>query len=545
MTQNASTFIKQVTRSSDIRWRLAASAIANIFLISALLGQPFLIGSLISQITSNAYADVRAKIVLLALLTGLAAVTAYAAAWINNSVLQDIRRDSKSLLYASILPSPPLFFQHVNEGWIESAIATASQASRGIVHECLSVLIRALLFILLTTALIFLHYPLHGLVFFTAASIYLFLAYHLARNSAAGIHSAVAATVAASKEASDMLANVDSIQQYDMVMHEEKRILGFLDAEKKIYRMAQSLLDRNDFLQKIYLTSLFIAFIFSVTIIADTRPQDAILFYIIGLLSYSQLDQVGKSLNSLFEQIHKLESVLGKIYFAPKEKHEKITHEIEHQLVEKITLENISFGYNPEKPIFNNFSLSIEPGSRHLICGPSGSGKSTLIRILAGQIRPQSGRVLMNDRDSCALPLTEKIRRLTLIPQNAHLFNRSIHENATYGVENVPYPDLEDLLLALRLDRLKRDGQGQWLDATVDRNGLNLSGGEKQRIQLARAILHARPMLLLDEATSALDRETEAAVLKLLHERLPDAAIVAVSHHPHGELAGYQALVLN
>ena len=482
---------------------------------------------------------------LLAFLTGLAALTAYAAAWINNSVLQDVRRDSKSLLYESILPSPPIFFQHVNEGWIESAVATASQACRGIIHECLNVLIRALLFVILTTALIFLHYPLHGLVFFTAASAYLYLAYRFARNSAAGINSAVTATVVVSREAADMLANVESIQQYDMVTHEEKRIFEFLDTEKKIYRMGQGLVDKNEFFQKIYLTSLSIVFIFSVAISADKRPQDAILFYIIGMLSYTQLEQVGKSLNSLLEQIHRLESILEKINLHRRVNHSTKAHAIKNKLAKRITLENISFGYSPEKPIFNDFSLSIEPGSRHLICGPSGAGKSTLIRILAGHIQPQSGCVLINDQDSCTLPLKDKIRMLTLIPQSAHLFNRSIHENATYGVENVPYRDVEELLLALKLDRLQRDGRERWLDATIDRNGLNLSGGEKQRILLARAILHARPMLLLDEATSALDRETEAAVLKVLHERLPDAAIVAVSHHPHRELAGYKTLVLN
>lgn len=545
MTENAYAFIKQVTRSTSIRWRLASSAIVNGCLISALLSQPFLISRLITEITTNEHADVRAKIFLLAFLTGLAAVTAYAAAWINNSVLQDIRRNSKYVLYEKILPSPPVFFQQVNEGWIESAIATASQASRGIVHECLGVVIRALLFIFLTTALIFLHYPLHGLVFFITASIYLYLAYRFARNSAAGINSAVAATIVASREAADMFANVDSIQQYGMVTHEERRILGFLDAEKKIYRRGQGLLDRNEFLQKIYLTSIFIVFIFSVTIIADKRPQDAILFYIIGLISYTQLEQVGKSLNSLLEQVHRLESILEKINLHQQENHEMKPHAMDNNFAIKIKLENISFGYEPEKPIFSNFSLSIDPGSRHIISGPSGSGKSTLIRILAGHIQPQSGRVLINDQDSCALALTEKIRMLTLIPQSANLFNRSLYENATYGVENVPYRHLEELLLALKLDRLKRAGRDQWLDATIDKSGLNLSGGEKQRIQLARAILHARPMLFLDEATSALDCETEAAVLKVLHERLPHAAIVAVSHHPHGELSGYKALVLN
>lgn len=78
----------------------------------------------------------------------------------------------------------------------------------------------------------------------------------------------------------------------------------------------------------------------------------------------------------------------------------------------------------------------------------------------------------------------------------------------------------------------------------VDKGGLNLSGGERQRILLARAILRARPLLFLDKSTSALDEETETAVLRVLHARLPSTTIIAVSHHPQSELAGYNTIAL-
>ncbi|WP_315128698.1 ATP-binding cassette domain-containing protein [Comamonas antarctica] len=134
---------------------------------------------------------------------------------------------------------------------------------------------------------------------------------------------------------------------------------------------------------------------------------------------------------------------------------------------------------------------------------------------------------------------------MSIIPQEAKLFDRSVYANATYGLEHVPYDQVQTLLLGLKLERLQRQEGACWLDAGVGKDGLDLSGGERQRILLARAILQARPLLLLDEATSALDAQTEAAVLQLLHERLPDTTIVAVSHRPHAQQAGYRTLALD
>lgn len=139
---------------------------------------------------------------------------------------------------------------------------------------------------------------------------------------------------------------------------------------------------------------------------------------------------------------------------------------------------------------------------------------------------------------------------MSIIPQDSKLFDRSVYANATYGLEQVPHDEVQTLPVGLKLERLQRQQGACWLDAGVGKDGLDLSGGERQRILLARAILQARPLLLLDEATSALDAQTEAAVLpccrvQLLHERRPDTTIVADSHRPHAQQAGYRTLALD
>ncbi|MBS7780293.1 ABC transporter ATP-binding protein [Acidovorax sp. CCYZU-2555] len=536
-------FIWMIVNTGGMRARLALSFLATAIHISSLLAQPVLIAQIIRETASPLNANAHMRIFLLASAMGFSALMAYCVAMLNNSVLQDVRLGTKHLLYSSILNKPADFFRNVNEGSIESTVATASLAVRTIIHDCLGTIIRALFFIAFSAALIFSELPLYGLIFFAAALVYFCMAYFLARRSAQAIVSAVTATTHVSREASDILANMEAIHGNDMGEHEKKRLLSFLNIERDVYRKGQGLIDSNEFLQKIFLTSIFIAFVISVSPEAKGDAATAIMLYIIGLLAYTQLDLVGKSLNSLFEQAHKLDAVLSKISFQDEYQATK-EGAIRGKNDLSIKVNNISFSYKGGTPIFSDISAVLAPGSRHIISGESGAGKSTLLNTISGQLQPTSGQVLLGGVDIFSISLAEKSRLMSIIPQNVTLFNRSIYENATYGVQNISYQRLEELLLSLQLDRLQREGPAHWLDATVDKSGLNLSGGERQRLLLARAILRARPLLFLDESTSALDKETEAAVLRVLHERLPHTTIVAVSHHPHAELAAYRRIAL-
>lgn len=543
MKSNAYAFISTIVKTGGMRARLVLSFLATAVHILSLLAQPVLIAQIIRETASPLDDSTHMRIFFLASAMGFSALMAYFVAMLNNSVLQDVRLGTKNLLYSSILNKPSEFFRNVNEGSIESTVATASLAVRTIIHDCLGTIIRALFFIAFSAALIFSELPLYGLIFLGAAIVYFCMAYFLARRSAQEIVSAVTATTHVSREASDMLANMEAIHGNDMGEHEKKRLLSFLNIERDVYIKGQGLIDSNEFLQKIFLTSIFIAFVISVSAEAKGDAATAIMLYIIGLLAYTQLDLVGKSLNSLFEQAHKMDAVLNKISFQEEHKAKKSASTRGINDV-SIKVNNVSFSYKDGTPIISDISAILGPGSRHIISGESGVGKSTLLNLISGKLKPTSGQVLLGGVDIFNVSVEEKSRLMSIIPQDVTLFNRSIYENATYGVQNISYQHLEELLLSLQLDRLQREGLAHWLDATVDKNGLNLSGGERQRLLLARAILRARPLLFLDESTSALDKETEAAVLRVLHEQLPHTTIVAVSHHPHSELAAYRRIAL-
>lgn len=338
--------------------------------------------------------------------------------------------------------------------------------------------------------------------------------------------------------------NVEQVQLADMVDHERGSLRHKLDAERVAYLAAQGQIDRSEFLQRLYLVALFGFFVLATALIASGDPATAVLFYVVGLIAYGQLDSMGKVLNSVFEMAHKLDTVLNQIGFqtavsAPEPRATSI--EITSSDA-SIRVDNVSFPYSDGEPILTQLSFVIEPGTHVLVTGKSGAGKSTLLRLISGLSQPSSGRVHLAGIPTDRLSMAERAERLSFISEHAALFDRSLLENATYGCQGVDRELVERALIALGLGSLKARGGVDWLDQRVDKNGLGLSGGERQRVLLARAILRERPVVILDEATSALDSESEKQVFGVLHELCVRATIIAVSHHPHTALTGYRRI---
>ncbi len=537
-------FIKNLVVSREILWGLVLSFLATGLYILALLIQPLFVASIILDLLSHSAAGVQIKVMWLAIAMVLSIGMSYCSAWLNNLVLQDVRCYSKSALYANILSRTPEFFLEFNEGAIEAAIVTASLAARTIVCDCLGMLVRATFFIVFSTILIFTIAPIYSAIFFLAAVVYLYMSYYLAHRSASYIASAIEITTEVSKEASDVIFNIESVQSNNMVHKEVSNIESRLGEESTRYRVGQGVLDKSELMQRAYLTMLFVFFIFAVVIDIKNNDESVVMFYIIGILSYTQLESVGKSMNSMFEQVHKLDSVLEKIdYFhGAVVGIGSVVKDIPASF--DIAAHNLSFSYDKKKNIIDGFSMSISQGDRVIIGGSSGVGKTTLLKILSGQLQPQNGKVLIGGSEAYKLCLGQKSRLFSYISQNARLFNRTIFDNVTYGSTDSSYREVEELLLGLKLERLKQGGGASWLDTPIDRDGASVSGGERQRILIARAIINKRPILFLDEATSALDSETEKKVLAELHRRMPGTTIVTVSHHPHADLHGYRVVTL-
>ncbi|MYA89797.1 MAG: ATP-binding cassette domain-containing protein [Boseongicola sp. SB0662_bin_57] len=197
------------------------------------------------------------------------------------------------------------------------------------------------------------------------------------------------------------------------------------------------------------------------------------------------------------------------------------------QLAGRLELRNVTFGFSKSRPpLIKDFSLTISPGQRVAVVGPSGSGKSTLARLIAGVYQPWSGDILFDGHPRAEIPEEVLRQSISMVDQEVVLFSASVRDNITLW--NPAVPD-EAIFAAARDARihdeilLRPDGYA----TLVEEAGANFSGGQRQRLEIARALVGNPTMLLLDEATSALDASTEQYVDDALRRRGVTCLIVA------------------
>jgi ATP-binding cassette subfamily B protein len=210
----------------------------------------------------------------------------------------------------------------------------------------------------------------------------------------------------------------------------------------------------------------------------------------------------------------------------------------------RVRFEDVRFGYDDNRQILHGIDIDVEPGTVTAVVGPSGAGKSTLSRLLFRFYEPTGGRITIDGQDIGLVAQSSLRAAIGIVPQDTVLFNDSIGYNIGYGRDGATQAEIEGAARGASIhDFILSLPQGY--ETQVGERGLKLSGGEKQRVAIARTLLKDPPILILDEATSALDSRTEAAIQETLQSVTARRTSIVIAHRLSTVVDAHQIVVLD
>lgn len=256
------------------------------------------------------------------------------------------------------------------------------------------------------------------------------------------------------------------------------------------------------------------------------------------------LSHMGFIVRDVRRGLNELTSVMKIYKTAPSSSHynEKNTHSLKE--FESIDFKNVSFGYEPSRLILKDVSFSLQAGKTLGIVGATGSGKSTISSLLFKFYDVNSGKILINNEDIQTLNTESLYSLLGIVPQDVTLFNTTIYENIHFARPNAHKEEVEEAIELAHLgDVLKK--LPHHYDTIVGERGLKLSGGEKQRIAIARILLKRPSVYIFDEATSSLDLSTEETIMKNIASIIKNSTSIIIAHRLSTVVNADEILVFN
>jgi ATP-binding cassette subfamily B protein len=389
------------------------------------------------------------------------------------------------------------------------------------------------LFEIMTVAIIFgtLFSIWFALITLLAVAIYIFFTVTVTQWRNRFIRESNAADNQSNTRAIDSLLNYETVKYFNNEQHEAKTYDTFLATwEQARLKNRLSLLALNSG-QALIIACAITALMWlgaNEVVTGELTIGELVMINAYMIQLFLPLNFLGFVYREIRRALTDLENMLGLLNTSPK----VADSETAQPLALKngaISFENVSFSYDSKRPILKNVSFHVTPGAKVAVVGASGAGKSSLARLLYRFYELSSGAIKIDNQAINTVTLASLRKAIAIVPQDTVLFNTSIRENIHYGRPSASEDEVNKAInMAHLTDFINSLDKGD--KTLVGERGLKVSGGEKQRIAIARAILKQSPILIFDEATSALDSQSEQAILNAMREVASNHTSIVIAH---------------
>lgn len=389
------------------------------------------------------------------------------------------------------------------------------------------------LFEIITVAIIFgtLFSIWFALITLLAVAIYIFFTVTVTQWRNRFIRESNAADNQSNTRAIDSLLNYETVKYFNNEEYEAKTYDTFLATwEQARLKNRLSLLALNSG-QALIIACAITALMWlgaSEVVTGELTIGELVMINAYMIQLFLPLNFLGFVYREIRRALTDLENMLGLLNTQPKVAD---AHEAKELVIKQgeISFDKVSFHYDSKRPILKSISFNVAAGSKVAIVGASGAGKSSLARLLYRFYELSSGTISIDKQAINTVTLASLRKAIAIVPQDTVLFNSTIRENIAYGRPSATEDEINKAInMAHLTDFINSLDKGD--KTLVGERGLKVSGGEKQRIAIARAILKQSPILIFDEATSALDSHAEQAILKAMREVANDHTNIVIAH---------------
>jgi ABC-type transport system involved in Fe-S cluster assembly fused permease/ATPase subunit len=534
------------------RWRVAAALMFLVAAKVANLGVPLLLKELVDSLDLAA-GDPRALLVVPA---GL--LLAYAALRLSTSIFTELRE----LIFAKATHGASRqialeTFRHLHSlslrfhlerqtGGMTRDIERGTRALQSLVSYSLYTILPTIVELVLALVLLAAKFDL-GYVWITLAALVAYVAFTITVTEwrTQFRHKMNELDSKAHTRAIDSLLNYETVKYFNNEAFEAQRYDTGLDAYRKAQIKSQTSLSLLNTGQQLIIALSLLAMLWRATsgvVSGALTLGDLVLINALLIQLYIPMNFLGV----LYREVKQSLADLDKMFTLLEREREVADAPGAQDLqVQGATLrfENVDFAYDPARPILQGLSFEVPAGKTVAVVGPSGAGKSTLARLIYRFYDVQGGRITIDGQDIAQVKQDSLRRAIGIVPQDTVLFNDTVEYNIAYGRAGASRGEVEAAAKAAHIHEFIA-AQPQGYDTVVGERGLKLSGGEKQRVAIARTLLKDPPIMIFDEATSALDSANERAIQAELKSASRGKTTLVIAHRLSTVVDAHEILVM-